>query len=142
MLRTTASVKNTRTGFHRSLYNTASKLVDWRRVSGRGLKNHSNSQLKLMFGANLNILVSSLTVYGRAENNLPKSFIALPKQLQGFTGFKTEIRVRNVLNFLSWTVYIWKKFRLKRFNFAYVYAAKVNKIFVPHFINRFVEGNA
>ena len=137
MLRMTANVKNTRTGFHRSLYNTAAKLVDWRRVSGRGLKNHSNSQLKLMFGANLNILVSSVTLYGRAENNLPKSFIARPKQLQGFTGFKTEIQVRNVLNFLSWTVYIWKKFRLNRFNFAYVYAAKVNKIFCTTFYQSF-----
>ena len=91
-------------------------LVDWRRVRGRGVKTTANSQLKLIFGANLNILVSSVTLYGRAENNLPKSFIARPKQLQGFTGFKTEIQVRNVLNFLIWTVYIWKKFRLKRLN--------------------------
>ena len=72
--------------------------------------------------------------------------IARPKQLQGFTGFKTEIQVRNVLNFLSWTVYIWKKFRLKRFSFAYVYAAKVNKNILYHILsivfNRFVEGNA
>ena len=37
-------------------------------------------------------------------------------------------------------MYIWKKFRLKRFNFAYVYAAKVNKVFCTHFIDRFVEG--
>ena len=58
-----------------------------------------------MFGANLNILVSSVTFYGGAENNLPKSFIVPPKQLQGFTGFKTEILVKNVLSFLSWTVY-------------------------------------
>ena len=85
-------------------------------------------QLKLIFGANLNILVSSVTLYSRAENNLPKSF----KQLQGFTGFKTEIQVRNVLSFLSWTVYIWNNFRLyNRLNFAYV--AKVNKIFCTAF---------
>ena len=68
-------------------------------------------QLKLIFGANLNILVSSVTLYSRAENNLPKSFISRPKQLQGFTCFKTEIQVSNVLSFLSWTVYIWNNFR-------------------------------
>ena len=45
----------------------AAKLVDWRRVSGRGARNHSNSQLKLVFGANLNILVSSVTLYGRSR---------------------------------------------------------------------------
>ena len=62
-----------------------------------------------------------MTLYGRAENNLPKSFIARPKQLQGFIGFKTEIQVRTVLSFLSWTVYIWTNFRLQRFNFAFLY---------------------
>ena len=47
-----------------------------------------------------------------SRKQLAKSFISRPKQLQGFTGFKTEIQVRNVLNFLSWTVYIWNNFRL------------------------------
>ena len=64
-------------------------------------------QLKWIFGENLNILISSVILYGRAENNLPKAFIARTKQLQIFTGFKTEIQVRNVLSFLSWTVYIY-----------------------------------
>ena len=68
----------------------------------------------------------------------PKTtFIARLKQLQGFTGFKTGIQVRNVLNYLTWTVYIWKKFRFKRFKLAYVYAAKVNKIFCTTFYQSF-----
>ena len=65
-----------------------------------------------------------MTLYGRVENNLPKSFIARPKQLQVFTGFKTEIQVRNVLSLFTWTVYIWSNFRL------------------DHFLDRCFEGNA
>ena len=82
----------------------AAKLVDWRRNYWKRIE--KPQQLKLIFGANLNILISSVTLYGRAENNLPKSFIARTKQLQGFTGFKTEIQVRNVLSFL------WNNFSL------------------------------
>ena len=67
--------------------------MQWKRIE-------KPQQLKLIFDANLNILVSSVTLYGQAENNLPKSFIARPKQLQGFTVFKTEIQVRMYLVFL------------------------------------------
>ena len=81
MLRTTLSKY---AGWIWQKFNTAAKLVEWTRVSGKGLKNQSSWSWSI-FGANLNILISSVTLYGRAENNLPNnlSFIAQPKQLQG-----------------------------------------------------------
>ena len=81
-------------------------------------------QLMLMFGANLNILISSVTLYGRAENNLQKSFITRPKQLQGFAGFKTEIQVRSV--FVGRCIF-WNNFGLECFNFAFVYSSRAKR---------------